>query len=303
LRFALALFVGLVAGMDEDEQRNAMKRNWCGSVDCYSVLGLQPEAESSAIKDAFRRLSKEKHPDVCPDCDPKEMQAINNAYGILSTPKEKETYDQVLKIKQSVDSPRESPIFVFIIVFALSTYVTMLYKQQRYKAIKLSILQRAKVKRWFNDKHPGLLPKELDRKARKKAAKKKGGEEEAEVDLSEVIPDDVLNACIEEFNLPSKGWAGQKPDLQSAAMDVAQFPVSFLQWAIFQIQWLINYQILGGELSNGDKLYLLLQANDLDQRCWDRMTFSQKSEYLKKDGEWSGLYDVLKAEEDNKKRR
>lgn len=299
----VTLLWGLCAALTEEEQFNAMKRNWCGSQNCYEILGLTKEAEFSEIKDAFRTLSKEKHPDKCPDCKPEEMQAINAAYTILSNPLDRNTYDEVMKMKAKVDAPKENPLFVFLIVFGLVSYVTQLYQKQRHKSIKKQVLGMSKVKRWLKDKHPELLPKELDRKARK-ALKKAGGDvEDEETKLSAAVPDEVLDVCIQEFNIPAKGWTGSEPDLQSAASDVAYFPINFAEWAIFNGRWALNYYALGKELSQADQIYLMLQQNELDQKCWDKMSWSQKAEYLKKSPQWAGLFEELKAEEEAKKKR
>lgn len=295
-----ALFWATASALSEEEQFNAMKRNWCGNQNCYDILGVSKDAEFSEIKDAFRTLSKEKHPDKCPDCKPEEMQAINAAYTILSNPLERNTYDEVQKIKAKVDAPKENPLFVFLIVYGLVSYVTQLYQKQRYLSIKKTVLAMSKVKRWMKDKHPELMPKELDRKA-KKALKKKGIDaDDEETKMVEAVPDYTLNACIEEFNIPVMGWTGGEPTLQSAATDVAYFPITFAEWAMYNGKWALSYY-LGGEMSQGDKIYFMLQSNDLERKCWDRMSWAQKAEILKKYD--AGLFEEMKAEEESKKKR
>lgn len=62
----------------------------------YSVLGLEKTASADDIKKAYRRLSKEWHPDKHKGDKSAEakFKEINEAYETLSDPQKKKTYDQ-----------------------------------------------------------------------------------------------------------------------------------------------------------------------------------------------------------------
>lgn len=64
--------------------------------DYYEVLGVSKEADSSAIKKAYRKLAKKYHPDMNPG--DKEAEAkfkeATEAYTVLSDPEKRRTYDQ-----------------------------------------------------------------------------------------------------------------------------------------------------------------------------------------------------------------
>jgi molecular chaperone DnaJ len=70
--------------------------------DYYAVLGIPKTASESEIKQAYRKLSKELHPDKHPstgsgqakkDAEAK-FKEVNEAYEVLSDPKKKQAYDR-----------------------------------------------------------------------------------------------------------------------------------------------------------------------------------------------------------------
>jgi curved DNA-binding protein len=65
--------------------------------DYYAALGLAPDADEQTIKQAYRKLARQYHPDV----NPGDMQAeerfkeINEAYQALSDPERRRRYDEL----------------------------------------------------------------------------------------------------------------------------------------------------------------------------------------------------------------
>jgi curved DNA-binding protein len=65
--------------------------------DYYSILGVKKDASAKEIKQAFRRLARQHHPDVNPD-DPnaeERFKEINEAYEVLSDPEKRAKYEQL----------------------------------------------------------------------------------------------------------------------------------------------------------------------------------------------------------------
>ncbi len=60
--------------------------------DFYAVLGVHPHAEDIVIKAAYRAMSKQYHPDKGLGST-RHMQAINEAYQVLSDPQLRSAYD------------------------------------------------------------------------------------------------------------------------------------------------------------------------------------------------------------------
>lgn len=67
--------------------------------DYYALLGVKKDAPPDEIKNAYRRLAKQHHPDLHPAKDKaqteKTFKSINEAYEVLSDPQKKAKYDQI----------------------------------------------------------------------------------------------------------------------------------------------------------------------------------------------------------------
>ena len=63
--------------------------------DYYEVLGLARTATQDEIKQAFRKLALQFHPDHNEEADAEEkMKEINEAYSVLSNPDKRARYDK-----------------------------------------------------------------------------------------------------------------------------------------------------------------------------------------------------------------
>ena len=82
---------------DDEEFRNAAKDNSLPNY--YQILGIEKNATQHEIKQRFRQLVKELHPDKSKNSETEsKMAEINKAYEILSDQEKRERYDKFLKI-------------------------------------------------------------------------------------------------------------------------------------------------------------------------------------------------------------
>lgn len=64
--------------------------------DYYAVLGVAPDADAAAIKQAYRRLARKYHPDVSQAADAEaQFKAVGEAYEVLKDPAKRQQYDQL----------------------------------------------------------------------------------------------------------------------------------------------------------------------------------------------------------------
>lgn len=76
---------------------------YCDEDDCYDLLGVSQNANSSEIKKAYYKLSLKYHPDKNPDPDSRKLFVkIANAYEILKDEATREQYDYAIAHPEEV---------------------------------------------------------------------------------------------------------------------------------------------------------------------------------------------------------
>src|SRR5579885_3813325 len=65
--------------------------------DYYRILGVDEHADEKAIRQAYRKLARQYHPDVNPGDKAAEekFKDINEAYEVLSDPEKRKQYDEL----------------------------------------------------------------------------------------------------------------------------------------------------------------------------------------------------------------
>jgi len=81
------------------------------SMNHYTVLGIDEDADRDTIRSAFRGLVRRYHPDVGVGASSDAFRAVVEAYDTLSDPTRRRVYDRALH-RNRVRSPARAPVFV-----------------------------------------------------------------------------------------------------------------------------------------------------------------------------------------------
>jgi len=74
--------------------------------DYYEVMGLKPDADGPAIKQAYRRLARLNHPDLNSSAQAHALMVkVNEAYEVLSDPQRRAAYDGVRRRHRARNAP------------------------------------------------------------------------------------------------------------------------------------------------------------------------------------------------------
>jgi curved DNA-binding protein CbpA len=80
----------------------------------YVVLGVPIDADNAAIRDAYRSLARQYHPDKGKGSSPEKFRGIVDAYETLSDPLRRREYDRTLRLARkpapSVDRSVNVPV-------------------------------------------------------------------------------------------------------------------------------------------------------------------------------------------------
>ena len=69
----------------------------------YRILGVNPDADTSEIRRAFRLLARRHHPDA--GGDEELFKQIGIAFYVLSDPQSREEYDRQMHFREEIKAP------------------------------------------------------------------------------------------------------------------------------------------------------------------------------------------------------
>jgi len=309
---ALLLVVLLQLSVPTHAQNGGM---YCDPDDCYRVLGLYrydfPTAKD--IRKAYRKLSKELHPDRNlnnPDAT-EAFARVGRAYETLIDEDTRKDYDYYMDHPEDVMrnryryythvyAPKSDwrvviagwAIGISVLQWILQSYMhkrahEQVMKSERFmKEVKRVAKERLSAASQNTAAGQGVSSK-ADRRKRKQAAK----EESAEL---EQLEKDVSVELANEVQIEG-GYS--KPTIQGLLLvKLVKLPYTLPSAIWFQLDWYIRHSIRGEPLSFEEKMYLLTQALGvqegaldqeyspeekqrlIDMECWHRDNFQRFQE-------------------------
>jgi DnaJ family protein C protein 25 len=140
---SLLLFAGILVAMAEIYDPMNV---FCGSLNCYEILGLNRTASTKDIKKAYRRLSLTQHPDKSNDPNATEnFRLISKAYEVLDKNESKSNFDYYLDHPRDYfkvsgfhymkNLPKSNVWLVLLVVFGLFSWFLHVVQYQKYEKV------------------------------------------------------------------------------------------------------------------------------------------------------------------------
>lgn len=81
-----------------------------GKKDYYADLDVTPAETADGIQKAYRRMAKRYHPDHAGDQGAAKFRAVQEAYQVLSDPRQRQQYDRLVRVRRSDAAATPEPL-------------------------------------------------------------------------------------------------------------------------------------------------------------------------------------------------
>ncbi|CAG5104445.1 Oidioi.mRNA.OKI2018_I69.chr1.g1257.t1.cds [Oikopleura dioica] len=298
MKFFLAFLLAVEGCMPKMEA--LVEGIYCGKETCYEVLEVDPESTDKEIKNAYKKLAKENHPDRFSgqnlsneekkDLDLK-FQRIAKAYETLKS--ERETYDDFLLhpeeyyhlyyqyYRSKFVSPDVDMRLVFFVLACGISSLQWIGWQSNYRN---AIDYMASV-----DKYRLAAKREAE--ARGLIGNKKQNRGKSQMEIKEEERKHIL-AIIEEKVDIRGGY--QKPVWTDIFLvQVCMYPLYLFRWVKWHIRWYVLFTIQKQPFGEEEKLYLMKKhLSPPSNAAWEEMLDKHRDVFFKR-----GLWIKSHAEE------
>ncbi|XP_050218562.1 chaperone protein dnaJ 50 [Mercurialis annua] len=247
---------------------------YCDEDDCYDLLGVSQNANTSEIKKSYYKLSLKHHPDKNPDPESKKLFVkIANAYEILKDEATREQYDYAIAHPEEVfyntaryyhayyghkTDPRLVLVGLLIIVSGFQYMNQLTRFNQAVATVKKTPAYRNRLKALEFERSGGATSK----KKGNRHVDKKLGE-----DLSEELELDIKGAKIPTV------W-------ELIGVQFVILPYTVAKLLLWQGRWLWRYKLKGASYSFEDASYLTRRSLGVPLDSWINLDESRKEDLV-----------------------
>lgn len=258
---------------------------YCGTQDCYDVLGVTRESTKQEIAKAYRSLARKYHPDLHRGEEAKktaeqQFKAVATAYEILKDDESRNDYDYML------DNPNEyyahyyryyrrrvaPKVDVRIVIVVTLTIISIIQYYSGWQRYDSAIKYFATVPKYRN-KALEMAKDEINEKLNKKGRNRLPKSDQKE-ELEKII-----RKVIEE-KMDVKG-AYAKPSIMDLLwIQLLILPYTIFKYFIWYAKWTWKFTINKQPYGEEEKLYIIRRFMNMGQNQFLSLEDKQINEYL-----------------------
>lgn len=250
---------------------------YCGKDNCYSLLGLQRDADSSEIKKAYRQLAKKWHPDKNKSPGATEtFRKISRANEVLSDDKLRKAYNYFLDHPEDrythyyhyYDAVYAPKTPIWMVVTGLLLFLSSLQyvnHQWKYARMMRAVRCQPSFKRRVNEVYEAEIA----------AMKQKPNKVEKEV-LKEQIENRVFDTEVE-----CGGEAFTKPALKNLiGVRFLMSPILISTSIYANARWFWRFSVCKEEYGEEERVYLTRKALGIGEGSWQGLDEARQQDYV-----------------------
>ncbi|XP_064600478.1 dnaJ homolog subfamily C member 25 homolog [Liolophura sinensis] len=260
---------------------------YCGTENCYDILGVTRESSRGEISKAYRKLAKKWHPDMHRGKEAKEeavvmFQKIANAHEILKDDEQRADYNYML------DNPEEyythyyyyyrrrmaPKVDVRIVIVVTITIISAVQYWGMWNNYNTAIKYLSREPKYRNQameiaKSQGLIN---TNKKRDRRNKEEIREEE----------DRIIKEIIAE-KMDIRGGYSRPKYTDVLWVQLILSPYTLILYIHWWLRWIWKFTICREEYGEEEKCYLIRKFMKLSQTQWDALEEADKELYLEEE--------------------
>ncbi|EDK31255.2 DnaJ family C protein (macronuclear) [Tetrahymena thermophila SB210] len=262
------LFLVIISAIQIQLVISGVANVYCGDKNCYDILGISSSATPEEIRVAFRKQSKEFHPDrnLHKGIDTHaQYQLITKAYEVLKDENVRQSYDSYLanpskgeyyhyyNYYKAVYAPQTNPFVVIICTLLFLSFFQYLARNNAYETAIRSVQKTDKFKQDVNNLH------------REQPERKK-----------EEIKQELLQRIV------IQGGQSKIKIQEILIIRVTLLPYFICKYLYKKIRWVVRYNIQKKEYTREDQEILTMQLLKIKDYRWEGLNEEDKEELLEK---------------------